>query len=297
MLVFSQKEASMEHHVDRQLCRVLRSGGAYRRAPRQVFSDAVILRIFFWAVAHDRPICWALRRENWRGVHPPRRFPSNAQVSRRLRSASIKRWIKRLNALLVRPERPTLVASIDGKALPVANHSRDRQARWGRGAGGKAKGYKLVAIIDQNGEIVLARVAQMNIDEREMARRMIKELTDEGYLLGDKHFDSNKLFDEALSRGVQLVAPRRYGPDRGLAHTRHSPARLRCKDLLENTVSSFGRSLHAMRSDIERRFGTMVCTGGGLNGLPAWVRGYKRVERCVQAKLIILAIRKRLKAT
>jgi hypothetical protein len=38
--------------------------------------------------------------------------------------------------------------TLDGKPLPIANHSRDPQAGYGRSIGGKAKGYKLHVLID-----------------------------------------------------------------------------------------------------------------------------------------------------
>jgi len=32
---------------------------------RGLFSAAAILGVFFWAVLHDRPVCWACRADNW----------------------------------------------------------------------------------------------------------------------------------------------------------------------------------------------------------------------------------------
>jgi hypothetical protein len=38
---------------------------------------------------------------------------------------------------------PRLLSLLDGKPLSVSGVSKDPDARWGQGAGGKAKGYKL----------------------------------------------------------------------------------------------------------------------------------------------------------
>ena len=109
--------------------------------------------------------------------------------------------------------------------------------------------------------------------------------------MGDGNFDANAVHDEAARHGGQLVAPRRNGPGKGLGHRPQSPARLRCIDLLENGLSSFGRELHAMRAVIERKFGYLASTGGLLGSLPAWVRCHARVRMWVQAKLIIAELR------
>jgi hypothetical protein len=49
----------------------------------------------------------------------------------------------------------------------------------------------------------------------------------------------------------------------------------------------FGRAVYALRTAIERSFGNTVSFGGGLSGLPAWVRGRERVRTWVWAKLLI----------
>ena len=34
------------------------------------FADHVILAVAFWAVLHDRPICWACQARHWPGSRP-----------------------------------------------------------------------------------------------------------------------------------------------------------------------------------------------------------------------------------
>ena len=34
-----------------------------------------IVRVYLWAVLHDRPVYWACDRRNWIGVKPPAKLP------------------------------------------------------------------------------------------------------------------------------------------------------------------------------------------------------------------------------
>lgn len=262
-----------------------------------LYSDAWIAEVYFWSVIHDRPVSWACRARNWPREWRRRAIPSQSRMSRRMKTASVRALIEQVDRRVARVRgEEQLVSVVDGKPLTVGNHSRDPHAAWGRGAGGKAKGYKLHALIALAGGLVGWRVAPLNIAEPEMARRMLRDARCPGYVLGDKNYDTNTLHDEALRHGGQLVAPRRRGADKGLGHHRHSPGRLRCRDLLENTQSDFGRELHRRRTDIERRFGYLVSTAGLLGPLPAWVRTYPRVRLWVQAKLILAALRPALRS-
>lgn len=282
--------------MERELFGKVKAGlaalGLHRRG-RNRFSDAVIVQVYFWSVIHDRPVSWACRRTNWHASLRPRLLPSQSRMSRRLRTPSVYRLINQLEELVLRRDRPAPVAcAVDGKPLPVGTYSRDRHARWGRGAGGWAHGYKLHLLLSLCGTVVAWRLTPMNGDEREMARRLIKHARCSGYILGDKQFDANFLYDEAELHGGQLVAPRQKGPTKGLGSRRQAPGRLRSKDLMENTVSDFGRELHKMRDAIERKFGYLASTGGLLTHLPSWVRTYHRVRGWVQAKLILSELRR-----
>ncbi len=281
--------------MERELFRMIRENlrrlrGRGRRG-RCRFSDAVIVLVFFWACLNDRPVSWACVAGHWsRGR--PRRLPSQSRMSRRLRTASVRALIGDLEERVLRAGRPApLACALDAKPLPVGPHSHDRQARWGRGAGVRAKGYKVHVLLSLCGTMMGWRLTPMNGDEREMARRLLRDARCAGYHLGDGNFDANAVHDEATRHGGQLVAPRRNGPGKGLGHRRQSPGRLRCMDLLENGVCPFGRQLHAMRAVIERKFGYLTSTGGLLANLPAWVRSHARVRMWVQAKLILADLR------
>ena len=189
-----------------------------------------------------------------------------------------------------------LVWALDGKPLAISGCSKDRQAGYGRAAGGKAKGYKLHALVSLEGTVAAWRVAPMNKDEREMARRLLGRTEVKGYVLADSNYDSNPLHAVCGERGdLQLVAPPRYGFCTGRGHRRQTPGRLRSIALLSNPQSPFGRELHDQRDSIERFYGNLTNWGGGLSGLPPWIRTHRRVHRWVQAKLILTALRRHIR--
>lgn len=258
------------------------------------FSDFDILKVWFWSVIHDRPVSWAVQRCNWPIHQRKRNLPSNSTVSRRLRSNSVRELLKTLEERIIAPKvKDGLVWLIDGKPLPVSGCSKDRQASYGRAAGGKAKGYKLHAIIGKNGELANWRIAPMNKDERVMAERMLKSTKIQGYVVADGNYDSNKLFKTCDDKqNLQMVVRRRYGSKKGLGHRKQSCGRLRSKEILEGPDPKFGNDLLAQRDSIERFFGNLTNWGGGMTCLPSWARTHRRVHRWVQAKLIINGLRK-----
>jgi hypothetical protein len=261
-------------------------------------STATIVRCHCWSVLHERATSWACNRKHWVKQTCPQSLPSQPTMSRRLRSAEFEQFMTLLEQRLGHlPRAGRLFKRMDGRPLQIAAHSSDRDAGWGRGAGQKAKGYKLHAIWAGRAMPLQWRVAPLDKSEQKMARRMLLNLSDPGYVSADKNYDSNELFDVAASRENQLICPRRYGPDKGLGHVYQSAHRLRCKDLLEGPtrrLTRFGPQLMKQRSQIERDFGNDASAGCGLHGLPPWVRRYGRVRRWVWTKLLINAARIRV---
>lgn len=258
------------------------------------FTDFEILKVWFWSVIHDRPVSWATQRCNWAIHHRKQSLPSNTTMSRRMRSKSILALLKKLEEHIIEPKvKDSLVWLIDGKPLPISGCSKDRQAGYGRAAGGKAKGYKLHAIVGKNGGIASWRIAPMNKDERVMADRMLKSTKISGYVVADGNYDSNKLFKTCDEKqNLQLVVRRRYGQQSGLGHRKQAAGRLRSKEILENPDPKFGNDLLAQRDDIERFFGNLTNWGGGMTCLPSWARTHRRVHRWVQAKLLLNGLRR-----
>lgn len=266
-----------------------------------VHSTARIVRVFFWAVIHNAAVSWACHRRNGDRRMCPPELPGQSTLSRRPRTPEFRQFMEEMQRRLSPlPGATHLVKRLDAKPLPVAAHSTDRDAGGGRGAGQTAKGYKLHALWGGGAMPLQWRLAPLNVSEQEMARRMRRDLDrhDAGYVVADKGYDANHLFDLAGARGHPLISPRRCGAKRGLGHPRHSPYRLRCKDLLEaptRRLTRFGPTLLHHRGQIERDFGHCTSFTGGLIGLPAWVRRYRRVHAWVWAKLLINAARIRLR--
>ena len=270
----------------RLACELSRSWGwGYR------FSTACIVGVFLWAVIHDRPVSWACDARHWPADLPLGRLPSQSTMSRRLRSKPVQQLLNLLENTLktatCEVEEEMATKAIDAKPLPVGGNSKDPEARWGRAAGGLAKGYKLYAVWSRAAVPVTWELYPMNMSEKTVAHELIARLSGTGYLLGDAQYDSNKLYDWAFEHGHRLLAPRRkkgaFGRKYVSAHRRFAV------EFLEQGGGS--AAFHAVRTDIERKFGNCTSFAGGLAPLPAWVRRSQRVHLWVQAKLIINAVR------
>jgi hypothetical protein len=285
----------MEYQLWKAIVAVLLALDNPRTPTRFDFSDEDIVTVYYWSVICDRPTAWACRPTNW-PIHRRRRpLPSPATMSRRLRSPSVVALLDALERRVIAPKGPGLFWMIDGKPLPIGGCSKDRQAGYGKAAGGKAKGYKLHALVGGAGTVAQWRVAPMNKDERVMARRLLQQAPPEvqGYVVADANYDSNPLHQICDQRGgLQLVTRRRYGPGHGTGHKKQTAGRLRSIALTESPFPDFADQLLQDRAAIERQFGNLTNWGGGLTGLPAWVRTHRRVRRWVQAKLVLAALKR-----
>lgn len=275
----------MERELWEALCRL--SVAYYNRFARGIYTDQVIIAVYWWAVVHDRPVCWACQSRHW-PEDLRERLPSQATMSRRLRAGSIERLVNEVEQALA--GWVVLIGSrvliIDGKPLPVGGPSKDADAAWGRSAGGLAKGYKLHAIWGEGPLPTAWGLAPLNVSERRMAAKLLSGLPGEGYLLGDKQYDVNYLYEAAHEAGYQLLAAQQR-PGQALGHRRHSPHRLCGLQLLRTT---FGKELYRRRLRIEHCFAQLTSFVGGLSPLPFWVRRFNRVKLWVHSKLLINAV-------
>jgi hypothetical protein len=204
-------------------------------------------------------------------------------MSRRLRTKQIQQSLDEVERTLKNRFPRSTCRFIDAKPLPIGGCSKDKHSRFGRGAACIARGYKLYAVSDLRQGFVRWTIRPMNQNEAKVAADLIAALDCGGYLVGDSAYDSNKLYDIASKRSVQLMAcHRRKG--KTLGHRRHSPYRLKSRALLKQPL---GKSLIKERTSIERMFGNLVSFAGGLKPLPHWVRTLPRVRRWVQAKMIL----------
>jgi hypothetical protein len=249
----------------------------------------VVVAVFLWAALHDRPASWACDPRHWRTTakRPPR-LPSPSTISRRIDTVGVGLFWRALEERIRATGRPALVAFVDGKPLPIGGCGKDPDARFGRAAGCVAKGYKLHAIWAGRAVPEAWAVTPMNGNEKAVAADLVAQLEAGGYLLADGNYDASYVYDAAAGRGYQLVAPFRKGERPGGGHCYQSPHRLRGIAIMQ---SDFGRALYRARTAIERAFGNATSFGGGLAGLPAWVRGADRVRTWVWAKLLINAAR------
>src|SRR5262249_26212888 len=172
--------------------------------------------------------------------------------------------------------------------LPIGGNGKDPDARFGRGAGCVAKGYKLHAVWSTRPLPEAWDVTPLNANEKAVAQELIGRLAYGGYLLADGNYDASSPYDAAFAQGYQLVAPVRQGEKPGSGKHDQSPHRLRSIALMQG---DYGRALYRARTAIERCYGNATSFAGGLGPLPAWVRGLPRVRTWVWAKLLINAVR------
>lgn len=253
------------------------------------FSVSDIIGTYLWAVVHDRPMDWAVDKDNWPNDLCPVRLPSQSTLSRRMRKSDTQQLMTEMETtwLALVSASTMLIKTIDAKPLAVSGVTKDSDVGYGRGAGGMQKGYKLFALWS-SGPLPLAwALGPMNKSEKTMARELIPTLPGGGYLLGDPEYDSNPLHDLAAQQGYQLLTPKRQ-KHRGVGHRKQHPNRLRSIELMKQ---SFGKSVYRFRRQIERNFGNLTSFGGGLTCLPAWVRRFTRVRNWVQAKILVNAAR------
>jgi hypothetical protein len=261
------------------------------------YTDAAVAAVWLWAVLHDRATSWAADARNWPRDLLTFELPSQSTLSRRLRTAGFRAFLAGLHDALAGRHfaaAGALVKVMDSKPLPVGAYSRAKDARWGRGARGQQRGYKLHALYGA-GPLPLAwEVAPMNASEQRVARRLLgRGLGDGrggGYVLADRVYDVNDLYPLAAARGHQLLAPRKR-PGGNVGERARDPGRLRAIDLLEGPCPAFGRALYAGRTAVERHFARLCGGVGGLQGLPPFVRRLGRVNRWVAGKLLIDAAR------
>lgn len=253
------------------------------------FSDADIVLTFLWACYFEKPMRWACRRSSW-PVYHRRPIPGESTMSRRLRTARVQRLIEAARVALENADPGGFVRVIDGKVLAIASHSIDPDAHFG-GVRGRRRGYELHSICTLGGERQSWEARSLAEDERMVARELIERTDAFGYLLGDSNYDGSELGERCRRRGLQLVAPRKK-PGRGLGHHPIGPARHRSLEMIEFAPTPFSKDLVRQRRSIETMHANLVSNGGGLHGLPSWVRRLHRVRNWIAGKLLLDAARR-----
>lgn len=272
----------MEGELWKRLYRLVIKISNNKTLKRATYTDADIMLVFLWAVLHDRPVYWACKKPSWPIYYRRRKLPNALTMTRRLRTQQLQNLLKVIEKHLINNFPRSICRWIDGKPLPIGGSSKDKQSAFGFGASAITKGYKLYAIADKNQGFVQWTIRPMNQNEPKVAMELIPKLEQGGYLVGDTAYDSNKLYEAASKRAIQLIAPKRTG--KSLGHRRHSPYRIRSRKLLERP---FGQLLVESRRYIETMFGHLTIFCGGLKPLPHWVRTLHRVTLWVRGKMIL----------
>jgi|ERR1700761_427149 len=272
--------------------RISRSVAVEQRPSRLRFGDWLIVSMYFWTVAHDRPQSWSCRRENYSSLFRPRKLPSVSQFNRRMNQRRVLEILNRLHRELGGDITATALSYLDGKPLTVGVASKDPDAKSGHVMGGYARGYKLHAWMSEDRRIPLWAVMPLNVHEVPVAQALVEQapmLSDRALVLADQNYDSHKLHKQIdRHNGRLLVKPK--GDSSGKRHPvtlrQMGPAR---RELLAAQKQTPGmiRLVHRQRVHAEGTFGNLCSYGGGLTCLPPWVRRLHRVRRWVGAKIIL----------
>lgn len=277
--------------ASRQVARIL-------RPKRLRFADWLIVALFLWAVAHDRPQSWACDRSHYSRVFRPRKLPSISQFNRRLNGPRTYLILQQVHGELGGEVTATALSYLDGKPLVVGVASKDPEARRGHVMGGFAKGYKLHAWMTEDRRIPLWCVMPLNVGEVPVAEVLVQqvpELSERSLVLTDQNYDASDLHKELDARGGRLLLVPKGSPggERHPVTLRHmGPAR---RELLVVQAKHPGllRQVHRHRVNAEGILGNLCGYGGGLSPLPPWVRRLYRVRRWVGGKIILYHARLR----
>lgn len=251
------------------------------------FSDCLIVRMWLWAALHDRPMSWACERAHYSSLFRPRRLPSVSQFNKRINSFRFLRLRVLLHRRLTRAGNADLVRFLDGMAMPLREHTRDTDATSGPAGSKIRRGYKLHACGTSRGFVPEYRVRPMNHAEPSTARLIIKQVREGTLVLADAAYDSFRLYRAIGERGGQLLTRLRGELAWSEPLIRKiTPARRRAVRAWQTDPQACEKVLEA-RDGIERIFAHLTTPGGGMHGLPPWIRGRRRVRLWVDAKIAI----------
>ena len=178
-----------------------------------------------WAALHDRPVSWACQRRHWSTTTlKPWRLPSPSTMSRRIDGVAVGLLGRALERRLRDSGRPALVAFVDGKPLPIGGNGKDPDARFGRGAGCLAKGYKLHTVWSNRAMPEAWEITPLNAGEKAVAERLIGRLEYGGYLLADGNDDASYLYEAAFDHRLSTGFAVPQGQDARLRQALPEPA-------------------------------------------------------------------------
>lgn len=282
----------MDQSQWKRLVQLLKQACAQLPRPqrRPKYSDLLIAKLYFFAVASDRPISWAADRDNLnRRWLRPGSLPSVSQLNRRVGEDRFQLLLQKLHTLQSASEfSGTLM--IDGKALCVSPVSQDRDARVGYIPGGFGRGYKLHAVVSDDGKIPVFSVMPLNRHEMHVASAMLEScprLIESGTIvLADGNYDAADFHKQIDAAGGWLItAPRGFAKHEVTLRQMGAARRtlLQCWQQARDLM----KRVYKQRQGIERTFGQLTSIPGLLSSLPAFVRNLARVRRWVGAKICL----------
>jgi hypothetical protein len=275
----------MGNELWQKVYRMVNDIGKNRTIKRARFTDAEIVLTYLWAVFNERPTCWACQKSQWPIWYRRRNLPDPSTICRRLRTKGVKQLMQEVETAIIKTIPRSFCRWIDAKGLQISNSSGDKECGYGYAGGGMGKGYKFYAIADPRQGFVNWKLAPMHYKESRIASRLITNSEREGYLVGDKAYDANHLYDTAAAQSIKLITPQRITGK--LGHRKHSMHRI---EMLSRLHNPFISTMLSQRVGIEHLFGLWTNLWCGLKPLPSWVRGLARVENWIRAKLIIFNI-------
>lgn len=222
-------------------------------------------------------------------------------VSRRIGDATLSGLYTAMLRDQIVPNLPYNYWVIDSKGFTLPWHSTDRNATLGPCDGRYSRGYRLHLIVDRYEQVWSARVTPLNVSEVTVAQELLSDIAamgehrPRGLFLADKGYDASNVFNAARRVGLVMLCRRRVTNCSDPVPAA-SPARYRAFLILEKFPKSHGtiaEQFVKLRDTAERTFAHLCGRGGGLTGLPPWVRRMPRVRAWVLAKLVLHASRRR----
>jgi hypothetical protein len=194
-----------------------------------------------------------------------------------------------------RTGRCTGLAFIDSCALAVCHNRRihshrvfDGWAARGKTSVGWFFGFKLHLVINDRGDLLGFHLTPGNTDDRGPVRCLVKDLF--GKLYGDKGYISQRLFEELLDEGLELITKLKKNMKNRLM-VLFDQVMLRKRALIESVIDQLKNISQIEHSRHRSRAGFMVNLLGGLIAYSYQAKKPSlHIEREVGSGLPVLAL-------
>ena len=119
----------MDSHVWRTVCQMIKvvDRSISRSGRKPTYTDALIVSLHLWSVGHDRPLCWACRREHYTSCFRPRELPSVSQFCRRIQTSRCDRILQEVYNRLAETGLATGVSYLDARPFRGCRFNRPKR--------------------------------------------------------------------------------------------------------------------------------------------------------------------------